>query len=236
MFSGLEVVDVRHGRRWTALASFVLQGIVVSAALVLPLLSPTILPESLLRHPLFTPVAFGDTGVRVHQQQTGHNAPVQAPIIVTQNIFTFHENGGDDSAITNPDPTGPPDIGDSLGRGSRTGPSNIFSPTNVQPILRPEPEAKPRPVSVMMEGNLIHRIEPPYPMIAKQIHLQGTVVLRAMVGADGAIDQIQVISGHPILAQAAREAVRQWRYRPYFLNGMAIPVETEVTVKFTLNQ
>jgi len=57
-----------------------------------------------------------------------------------------------------------------------------------------------------------------------------------MVGADGTIEQIQVISGHPILVQAAREAVRQWRYRPYFLNGMAIPVETEVTVKFVLNQ
>ena len=88
----------------------------------------------------------------------------------------------------------------------------------------------------MMDGNLIHRVEPPYPAIARQIRLQGTVVLRAMIGSDGNIERIQVISGHPILVQAARDAVSQWRYRPYFLNGMAIPVETEVTVKFNLNQ
>src|SRR5215470_921712 len=232
MFSGLEVVDVRHGRRWTALASFVLQGIVVSAAVILPLLNPTNLSDSLLGHSLLTPISFGDTGVKVRQQQTGHISPVHAPIIVAANVFGFHKNGGDDSAITNPGPPGPPNI--ALGPGSPFGPSNLFSPASVQPILKPTP-VPPRPVSVMMEGNLIHRVEPPYPMIAKQIRLQGTVLLRAMVGADGTIEQIQVISGHPILAQAARDAVRQWRYRPYFLNGIAIPVETEVTVKFNLN-
>jgi protein TonB len=235
MFSGLEVADVRHGRRWIALASFVLQGIVVSAAVVLPLLNPMNLPESLLRHSLLTPISFGDTGVRVRQQQTDHNPPALAPIIVAPNVFNFHKGGGHDPATTNPGPPGPPNIDSSLGPGSPFGPSNIFSTANVQPILKPAP-IPPKPVSVMMEGNLIHRVEPPYPMIAKQIRLQGTVVLRAIVGADGTIEQIQVISGHPILVQAAREAVNQWKYQPYFLNGLAIPVETEVTVKFVLNQ
>ena len=233
MFSGLDVVDVRHGRRWTATASFVLQGIVVSAAFVLPLIYPTNLPDSLLRHPLLTPISFGEVGVRVQQQPPTHNPPAQAPIIVAPQAVTFHKDGPSDSdaAISGPiapniNPQGP---------GSPIGPSNIFSPTNVQPVLKPAP-VPPKPVSVMMDGNLIHRVEPPYPAIARQIRLQGTVVLRAMIGSDGNIERIQVISGHPILVQAARDAVSQWRYRPYFLNGMAIPVETEVTVKFNLNQ
>lgn len=235
MFSGLEVVDVRHGRRWTALASFVLQGILVTGAFVLPLLHPTSLPDALLRHPLFTPVSFGDSGVRVRQQQTGHKTPVQAPIIVAPNVFTFHKNGDPEPAGTNPGPTGPPNIS-TQGAGSPFGLSNIFSTANTQPILKPGPMSKPRPVSVMMEGNLIRRIEPQYPAIARQIRLQGTVVLQAFVSAEGRIERPTVVSGPGILARAAVDAVKQWQYRPYYLNGTPIEVETEITVKFVLNQ
>jgi len=232
MFSGLEVVDVRYGRRWTALASFVLQGIVVSAAVILPLLNPSLMPFP--KQHLFVPIVFGDRQIRVTQENIEQQgAGIQAPPIVVAHPFTYSD--GHNRSVTNIDPP-MPNVFPSGGRqGTPEGINSIFSDNYQKPILRPEPAAKPRPVSVMMEGNLIHRVEPPYPMIAKQIRLQGTVLLRAMVGADGTIEQIQVISGHPILAQAARDAVRQWRYRPYFLNGIAIPVETEVTVKFNLN-
>ena len=71
----------------------------------------------------------------------------------------------------------------------------------------------------MMEGNLIYRVQPDYPPLARQARVQGLVVLRAMISRDGAIEDLQVLSGHPMLAQAAVEAVRQWRYRPYVLNG-----------------
>jgi len=233
MFSGIEVVDVRHGRRWTALASFVLQGIVVSAAVILPLLNPSTMPFP--KQHVFVPIVFGDRQVRVMQENIDqHGAGVQAPPIVVEHPFTYSR--GHNSSVTNLDPPMPNVLPGGGRQGTPEGINSILSDNYQRPLLRPEPVAKPRPVSVMMEGNLIHRVEPPYPMIAKQIRLQGTVVLRAMVGADGTIEQIQVISGHPILVQEAREAVRQWRYRPYFLNGMAIPVETEVTVKFVLNQ
>jgi len=86
-----------------------------------------------------------------------------------------------------------------------------------------------------MEGNLIHRVEPLYPVIAKQIRLQGVVELRALVSSDGTIHQVQVVSGPAILAHAAIEALNQWKYRPYYLNGTPIAVETQITVKFTLN-
>jgi len=73
-----------------------------------------------------------------------------------------------------------------------------------------------------------------YPSLAVQIHTQGIVVLHAIIGRDGAILSLQLVSGHPLLAPAAIDAVRQWRYRPYTLNGEPAEVETMVTVRFVL--
>ncbi len=87
-----------------------------------------------------------------------------------------------------------------------------------------------------MEGNLIRRVEPQYPAIAKQIHLEGVVVLNAIISREGNIERVDVASGPGVLALAAREAVRQWKYRPYFLNGEPVEVETQITVNFTFDR
>ncbi len=87
----------------------------------------------------------------------------------------------------------------------------------------------------MMEGNLIYRVQPEYPALARQVRIQGLVVLRAMISRDGAIENLQALSGHPLLVPAALNAVRQWRYRPYVLNGEPVEVETEVKVNFILS-
>jgi protein TonB len=86
-----------------------------------------------------------------------------------------------------------------------------------------------------MEANLIRRVQPDYPTLARQARIQGTVVLRAVISRDGAIENLQVLSGHPMLVQAAVNAVLQWRYRPYLLNGEAVEVETQITLKFVLS-
>jgi protein TonB len=67
-----------------------------------------------------------------------------------------------------------------------------------------------------------------------QARVQGTVVLQAVIGKDGTIRELRLISGHPMLAPAAIEAVKQWRYRPYLLNGEPVEVDTQVNVNFTL--
>jgi protein TonB len=90
-------------------------------------------------------------------------------------------------------------------------------------------------MSVVMEGNLVHRVDPLYPAIARQIRLQGTVVVQAFVSANGKIERPIALSGPAILAQAALDAVKQWQYRPYYLNGQPVEVETLITVKFILN-
>jgi protein TonB len=87
----------------------------------------------------------------------------------------------------------------------------------------------------MLEGSLLHRVQPIYPPLARTAHIQGEVVLFALISKSGNIDNLRVLSGHPMLAPAAVEAVSQWRYRPYVLNGEPIEVETQITVKFTLS-
>jgi len=166
MFSGLEVVDVRHGRRWTALASFVLQGIVVSAAVILPLLNPSTMPFP--KQHLFVPIVFGDRQVMVRKENIEQRgAGVQTPPIVVERRFIYSD--GHNSSATNIDTPMPNVFPGGARQGTSDGIDSILSDNYQKPILRPEPAAKPRPVSVMMEGNLIHRVEPPYPMIAKQI-------------------------------------------------------------------
>jgi protein TonB len=84
------------------------------------------------------------------------------------------------------------------------------------------------------KGLLIYRVEPTYPPLAQQARIQGVVVLTAIIGKDGNIQRLQVVSGHPLLAPAAIEAVKQWRYKPFVLNGQPLEVETTVTVSFRM--
>jgi periplasmic protein TonB len=84
-------------------------------------------------------------------------------------------------------------------------------------------------------GLLIKKVQPNYPPLAKAARIQGTVVLQAEISKDGTIQNLQLISGHPMLAPAAIEAVKQWRYKPYLLNGEPVAVDTQVDVVFTLS-
>jgi periplasmic protein TonB len=84
-------------------------------------------------------------------------------------------------------------------------------------------------------GLLIRKVTPTYPPLAKQARIQGSVVLQAEISKDGTIQNLQLLSGHPMLAPAAIEAVRQWRYKPYLLNGEPVAVETQVVVNFSLS-
>jgi len=93
-----------------------------------------------------------------------------------------------------------------------------------QPILKVK--------SGIMEGNLMRRVDPVYPAEAKKNHLQGSVVLVGVIDKEGTMTKLRVISGDPVLAQAAIEAVQQWKYKPYTLNGEPVAVQTTVRVVF----
>jgi protein TonB len=83
------------------------------------------------------------------------------------------------------------------------------------------------------QGFLIQQVRPAYPALAIAARVQGPVVLNALISRSGTIENLRLVSGHPMLVQAAIDAVRQWRYRPYLLNGEPVEVETQITVNFT---
>jgi len=105
------------------------------------------------------------------------------------------------------------------------------TPTAVPKVATPQRVRVSQGVS---QGLLIHQIKPTYPPLARQARIQGMVVLQAVIGKDGSIQNLKVVSGHPMLAPAALEAVKQWRYKPYYLNGEPVEVDTTINVNFTL--
>jgi protein TonB len=84
-------------------------------------------------------------------------------------------------------------------------------------------------------NNLVHKVQPAYPPLARQARIQGTVRFTATIGKDGHIIDLSLVSGHPLLVPAATEAVQQWIYRPTLLNGNPIEVVTVIDINFTLS-
>jgi periplasmic protein TonB len=98
----------------------------------------------------------------------------------------------------------------------------------------PPPSTGPLRVSNLERADLLHQVRPVYPPLAKQAHVQGIVILEATIAKDGSVRDARIVSGHPLLTNAAKEAVEQWTYKPFILNGEPIEVITTVTVTFTL--
>lgn len=116
------------------------------------------------------------------------------------------------------------------GTGSR-GPDVVPEP----PAPRPHAAARVRVSEGVQEALLVRRVLPVYPELAKRMRLDGTVVLRAVIGRDGMVRSVEVVTGHPMLAKAARDAVLEWRYQPTLLSGEPVEVETSITVNFVLS-
>ncbi len=102
---------------------------------------------------------------------------------------------------------------------------------------QPSEDEQPRRIRIsqgVAEGMLVNRVPPPYPPLARAARIQGSVVLALRIGRDGAVEWLSAVQGHPMLIPAAIEAVKQWQYKPFYLNGEPVPVATTVTVNFTL--
>ena len=86
--------------------------------------------------------------------------------------------------------------------------------------------------SGVAQGQLIHQVAPIYPAQAKLAQINGTVVVQAVVGKDGSVTKVKALRGPPILIQSALEAVRQWRYKPFAVNGEPAEADVEISLKF----
>jgi protein TonB len=105
-------------------------------------------------------------------------------------------------------------------------------PTAVPKVATPQRVRVSQGVS---QGLLMKKVTPEYPALAKQARIQGVVVLQALIGKDGTITNLHVVSGHPMLTNAALQAVKEWKYKPYYLNGEPVEVETTINVNFSLS-
>jgi periplasmic protein TonB len=117
--------------------------------------------------------------------------------------------------------------------------NELLSSTRSVPVPakthEPAPAKRVRLASRVVEANLIHDVPPQYPAEAGRARIEGIVVLMAVIGMDGSVKDVRVESGLPILAQAAIEAVKQWRYKPYMIDGEPVEVDSRITINFTLS-
>ncbi|MGA8440121.1 MAG: energy transducer TonB [Candidatus Sulfotelmatobacter sp.] len=229
----------RARRGWTTLTSFGLQALIVGVLLILPLLRPTGSPSF---HQLSTPISLGQPlleGPTV-EAHSGSNSAAETPA-----EFIFRRPSALAINMHPISDDGPPGVQTAglgfnvpgvLGGGDPHGLPGLFeSGTHpVLPTAPPTPVTHPLRLSHMSEGDLIRKVQPAYPALARSARIQGVVVLQAMISKQGTIENLRLLTGHPMLAPAAIEAVRQWRYRPYILNGEPVEVETQITVNFAL--
>jgi protein TonB len=237
--SMLEVSWAERGRRsWTTLTSFGLQAVIIGLLLLIPVLSTVGLPNS---RTVSTPISLGRRNPGRAPQPRGGTVrntgvqiiPYQGPIMAPSHMPHGIPKGGDTAVAVGP--SGPPEIGD----GAYIGGGNILPESigGTRPIIPPAPKIeKIFKRSEMLQGMLIRKVEPKYPQLAMAARIQGPVVLAAVISKGGTIDNLRLISGHPMLVPAALDAVSQWRYRPYILNGDVIEVETQITVNFVLGR
>ena len=117
--------------------------------------------------------------------------------------------------------------------------SGLLRSTGAAPVLASTPAPAPKRIRVpapTAEAHLVHDVAPQYPPEAGRERIEGTVVLLAVIGKDGTVQDVRVQSGLSVLAQAAIEAVKQWRYRPYLLNGEPVDVDSQITINFNLSK
>ena len=158
---------------------------------------------------------------------------VCAPPSIPPTIVTHDDSSVDKNVDESPTDGVGPNI-----PGAPDGPIPLSDPRQRGPV-NPQIETRANPPRVLHithldPAMLQHRVEPDYPAIAKQIHREGRVELRATIGTDGSIQSVQVVSGDPLFVQSALQAVQQWHYKPTYLNGLAMEVDTYITVVYTL--
>jgi len=232
--------DKGSHRGWTTLASFAMQLLAVGLLLLVPLFYTQALPglRSILSLSVPPPApAPPPAAPHVHQQNAAPSNISEGRLITPATIPSQIAHLDEANVPPPPDLSATGVEGGTGSSGARDGVLRSLGETvnPLPPPPKPAPSTRPPRVSHMMEGNLIRRVQPDYPLLAKQARIQGVVVLRAVIGRGGRIENLQVLSGHPMLVQAALEAVRQWRYRPYILNDEPVEVETQITINFTLS-
>ena len=228
-------------RGWTSIVSFAIQIMIIGVMVLIPLIFTEALPKGTNDVPSGGPPAATTTSTAssrgrcsiVKQIQTDIvNGELRTPTKIPQKVKMIKEDEAPPptmaaTGVVGGVPGGVP--GGSMG--GVIGSILSTTPVAVPKIATPQ---RVRVSSGVSQGLLIRKVPPTYPPLARQARIQGVVVLQAQISKEGNIENLQLISGHPMLAPAAIEAVKQWKYKPYLLNGEPVEVDTQVQVNFTL--
>jgi protein TonB len=215
-----------------AAGSLVLQTALLAVLVLIPYVYPNALPRKFLAVPLIAPPPAPATPVAEPQHAASAaihtellSATLQAPRRIPNGIRTIIDKV--------PPGTIP---GSAFGASSAPGvlPLGLSTPPPAQRVQPAKPSGPLHVSSGVAAGQLLVPIQPQYPAIAREARIQGTVVVSALIGTDGRIASVRALSGPPMLVQAAVDAIRQARYRPWTLNGEPVEVETTINVVFSL--
>jgi periplasmic protein TonB len=222
-------------RSLSLLTSIAIEALVIAVLVAIPIWHPDVLaavtPHEIYEVPYLP--SNPDAPPNAHPSHGGGGGPhysnVPAPISRPDPHGLYfgpaRPQSNDDSVVCATCLPGP--VGPSTG-------FNLFPP-NARPIMPAPPRQTPIVVSHYDPGSIIRRVMPEYPAMARLARVQGDVVLQAVITRAGTIERLTAVSGNPLLVSAARDAVRQWRFRPYMLNGQAVEIETTITVNFRLD-
>lgn len=222
-----------RSRQWM-IATLTANGSVLLALILIPLVFPDALPRQsiqfLVQAPL-TPVREAPLPQTPQRPQPAHSSTVTldrsfyAPTKIPKGLARA------DSADRVP-------IGDFRGTDMvprlPDGSTGVFASRAAKLVMHADTKGPVRISSMVVSGLILQKTPPLYPAIAKATGTQGTVVLQAMISKSGTIENLRVVSGPAMLQQAAVDAVKTWRYRPYLLSGEPVEVETTVNVVFTI--
>lgn len=247
MFSDslLEFGPQRKRKAWATTTSFVINCLAIGLMLMVPLMFTEDLPKGQLLTMLVAPPpppppppAAAQVQKVIHQIQTDmlNTGQLRTPSRIPTKVQMIKEEeapppmaatGGVVGGVPGGIPGG--QLGGVIG-GIVSATANAAVPKFV-----PVTPQRVRISQGVTRGLLVHRAEPPYPPLARAARVQGDVVLSAVIDVNGNITNLQLVSGHPMLVPAALAAVKEWRYKPYLLNGQPVEVETTITVIFSLS-
>jgi protein TonB len=228
---------LRRRNPWTAAMSFAVQGLIAAVLVLLPLVYTEALPwrqlTAIVNVPPPPPPSAPPAPNRPLTAQphpATDDGVIRVPSTIPNRVAMVHDAetcGAEDPA---PDWAGVP------GETGSGVPNAVINNLvqNITPMPKLVAPSKVRVSSGVAQGLLIYQVKPVYPQLAMQARIQGIVVLQAVIAKDGTVQDLRVVSGHPLLVSAAMEAVKQWRYKPYLLNDQPVEVDTQISVNFTL--
>src|SRR5579883_2710745 len=225
--------------------SFLVQVLVIGVLILIPLIYTEVLPKatltSLLTPPPPPPPPVAPKIVKVQPRQfdagrlmAPKEIPKQVAIIKEDDLPPPMASAGVIGGVPGGVPGGAPGgvLGGIIGSVGAAAPP----PPTVKEAPKPATPQRIRVGGNVQQANLIKRVTPQYPPLAKQARIQGVVKFTAIIGKDGTIQNLQLVSGHPLLVPAATDAVKQWVYKPTLLNNEPVEVITQIDVNFTLSQ